>query len=109
MPKFRIIFYEFDQVGFCLDTRHAHAAGLGLDGLVDRVRAITGRIDVVHCNDSRDVEGKRRGHANLGEGFADADALVALVRAADTWTILRDPRRRPGARARPRLARERLA
>ncbi|HMR14088.1 MAG TPA: deoxyribonuclease IV, partial [Arachnia sp.] len=63
------------QVGFCLDTCHAHAAGLGLDGLVDRVKAITGRIDVVHCNDSRDVEnsGADR-HANLGEGFADADA-----------------------------------
>ena len=80
------------QVGFCLDTCHAHAAGLGLDGLVDRVKAITGRIDVVHCNDSRDVEnsGADR-HANLGEGFADADALVALVRAADTWTILETP------------------
>ncbi len=80
------------QVGFCLDTCHAHAAGLGLDGLDDRVKAITGRIDVVHCNDSRDVEnsGADR-HANLGEGFADADALVALVRAADTWTILETP------------------
>ena len=83
---------NIDQVGFCLDTCHAHAAGLGLDGLVDRVRAITGRIDVVHCNDSRDVEGSGADrHANLGEGFADADALVALVRAADTWTILETP------------------
>ncbi|HMS38346.1 MAG TPA: TIM barrel protein, partial [Arachnia sp.] len=75
-----------------LDPCHAPAAGLGLDGLVDRVKAITGRVDVVHCNDSRDDEfsGADR-HANLGEGFVDADALVALVRAADTWTILETP------------------
>src|SRR5690349_20461889 len=34
--------------GFCLDTCHAWAAGEDLDGIVDRVKAITGRIDLVH-------------------------------------------------------------
>src|SRR5215218_9625127 len=43
-----------DDVGFCLDTCHAHAGGIPLESVVDEVRAITGRIDLVHCNDSRD-------------------------------------------------------
>ncbi|MFP5283133.1 MAG: deoxyribonuclease IV, partial [Actinomycetes bacterium] len=44
-----------DRVGFCLDTCHAYAGGEDLVGLVDRVRAVTGRIDLVHANDSRDA------------------------------------------------------
>ena len=58
-----------DTVGFCLDTCHAHAGGEELVGLVDRVKAITGRIDLVHANDSRDPfdSGADR-HANFGEG-----------------------------------------
>jgi hypothetical protein len=57
-----------DTVGFCLDTCHAHAGGEELVGLVDRVKSITGRIDLVHANDSRDPfdSGADR-HANFGE------------------------------------------
>lgn len=81
-----------DRVGFCLDTCHAHAGGLELDGLLGRVTAITGRVDVVHCNDSRDEVGSGADrHANLGRGLVDGDALAALVRAADTVTILETP------------------
>ena len=60
------------DVGFCLDTCHAHAGGEDLLDLVDRVKAITGRIDLVHCNDSRDAfdSGADR-HANLGNGQID--------------------------------------
>src|SRR6476659_7111320 len=43
-----------DDVGFCLDTCHAHAGGIPLETVVDEIRAVTGRIDLVHCNDSRD-------------------------------------------------------
>ncbi|WP_040282606.1 deoxyribonuclease IV [Tessaracoccus massiliensis] len=83
---------NFGQVGFCLDTCHAHAGGLELDGLVGRIKAITGRIDVVHCNDSRDAAGSGADrHANLGQGFADADALVAVVRDAAAPTVLETP------------------
>src|ERR1700748_1490947 len=42
------------NVGFCLDTCHAYSAGEDLAGIVDRIKAITGRIDLVHCNKSRD-------------------------------------------------------
>ena len=44
-------------------------AGRSCRTVVDRVKAITGRIDLVHANDSRDVfdSGADR-HANFGEG-----------------------------------------
>ena len=48
------------EVGFCLDTCHANAAGEDLADIVDRVKAITGRIDLVHCNNSRDEFGSGR-------------------------------------------------
>lgn len=83
---------NIDRVGFCLDTCHAHAGGLELNGLVDRVLAITGRIDLVHCNDSRDAadSGADR-HANLGQGQIDPDALVAIIREADAPVVLETP------------------
>ncbi len=64
-----------DRVGFCLDTCHAHAGGNQLSGLVDKIKGITGRIDLVHGNDSRDAfdSGADR-HANLGGGFCDPRA-----------------------------------
>ena len=71
------------KVGFCLDTCHAHAGGEELAGVVDRVKAITGRIDLVHANDSRDAfdSGADR-HANFGSGAIDGDEIVAVVAAA---------------------------
>ena len=70
-------------VGFCLDTCHAWAAGEGLVDAVDRILAITGRIDLVHCNDSKDEAGSGRDrHANLGAGTIDPELLVAVVSAA---------------------------
>src|SRR5919112_5998161 len=38
-----------DRVGFCLDTCHAWAGGIELGDAVEKVRAITGRIDLVHA------------------------------------------------------------
>ena len=81
-----------DTIGFCLDTCHFHAGGEQLAGLVERVRAVTGRIDLVHANDSRDGfnSGADR-HANLGQGELDADALVAVVREAGVPVIVETP------------------
>ena len=42
------------EVGFCFDTCHAHAAGEELADAVERAIAITGGIDLLHVNDSRD-------------------------------------------------------
>jgi deoxyribonuclease IV len=80
------------EVGFCLDTCHAHAAGEDLAGIVDRVTAITGRIDLVHCNDSRDTFGSGADrHANLGDGQIDPDLILKVVRDAGAPVIVETP------------------
>jgi deoxyribonuclease-4 len=82
---------EFDA-GFCLDTCHAHAGGEELLGIVDRVKAITGRIDLIHANDSRDSfdSGADR-HDNLGRGQIDPDLIVAVLRAASAPAVVETP------------------
>lgn len=77
-----------DRVGFCLDTCHAHAGGLDLATVVDDIRAITGRIDLVHCNDSRDeADSGADRHANLGHGRIDPDLLVGVARDAEAPVV----------------------
>ncbi len=81
-----------DRVGFCLDTCHAHAGGNALETLVEDVRAITGRIDLVHCNDSRDDFGTGADrHASLGAGRIDPDLLAAVVRDAGAPVVCETP------------------
>jgi deoxyribonuclease-4 len=80
------------EVGFCLDTCHAHAAGEDLAGITDRLKAITGRIDLVHCNNSRDEFGSGRDrHAGMESGKIDPALIVDVVRAADATVICETP------------------
>jgi deoxyribonuclease-4 len=80
------------EVGFCLDTCHANSAGIDLADAVDRVKAITGRIDLVHCNNSRDEFGSGADrHANFDTGTIDPQALLDLVRAADAPVVCETP------------------
>ncbi len=81
-----------DLVGFCLDTCHAHAGGNPLETIVDDIRRITGRIDLVHCNDSRDEfdSGADR-HANIGNGQLDEDELAGLLVAAGAPVLVETP------------------
>jgi deoxyribonuclease IV len=80
------------EVGFCLDTCHAHAAGEDLATIVDRVKAITGRIDLVHCNNSRDEFGSGRDrHAGLESGQIDPALILDVVRAAGAPLICETP------------------
>jgi deoxyribonuclease-4 len=82
---------EFDT-GFCLDTCHAFAAGEELLGIVDRVKAITGRIDLVHLNNSRDEFGSSRDrHANIATGTIEPDLLVAVCAAVDAPIVVETP------------------
>lgn len=81
-----------DRVGFCLDTCHAHAGGNELLGLVDKVLTITGRIDLVHANDSRDAfdSGADR-HTNFGEGFCDPEGVAEVVATAKAPIVVETP------------------
>jgi deoxyribonuclease IV len=80
------------EVGFCLDTCHAHAAGEDLADIVDRVRAITGRIDLVHGNNSRDEFGSGRDrHAGLESGQIDPALIVGVVAAAGAPVVCETP------------------
>jgi deoxyribonuclease IV len=90
---------EFD-VGFCLDTCHFHAGGEELLGIVDRIKAITGRIDLVHANDSRDsFDSGRDRHDNIGHGQIDPDLIVAVIRAAGAPVVVETPGGAAGQRA----------
>ena len=80
------------DIGFCLDTCHANSAGIELADAVDRIKAITGRIDLVHCNNSRDEFGSGRDrHANITSGTIDPALLLAVVRAAGAPAICETP------------------
>jgi deoxyribonuclease IV len=95
--KFDMLSRLWDEVGefgagFCLDTCHAHAAGEDLVGIVDRVKAITGRIDLVHLNSSRDeFDSARDRHANIKTGMIDADLLAAVAKEAGSPVIVETP------------------
>lgn len=83
---------NIDQVGFCLDTCHAFAGGLELIGLVDKIKAITGRIDLVHCNDSQGgFDSGLDRHANLGKGQVGAENLLAVILDATAPLVLETP------------------
>jgi len=78
--------------GFVLDTCHAHASGIDLGTAVQDITAITGRIDLVHCNNSRDEAGSGRDrHAPLADGEIATQALIEVVKAAGAPVILETP------------------
>ncbi len=80
-------------VGFCFDTCHAHAAGEDLSDAVERAIEITGGIDLMHLNDSRDKAGTGADrHATIGEGHIALDDLRHMVAAAKAPTIVETPR-----------------
>ncbi len=96
-------------IGFCFDTCHAHSAGESLFGAVARLTEIVGRIDLVHCNDSKDVAGSGRDrHENLGKGQIDPELLLAVLREARAPVIVETPGGPEGQAADIAWIRERL-
>jgi deoxyribonuclease-4 len=78
--------------GFVLDTCHAWAAGEDLVGIVERVRGITGRVDLVHANSSRDAAGSGADrHANYDSGTIDPELIIAACREAGCDVIVETP------------------
>lgn len=79
-------------VGFVLDTCHSWAGGEPLDELVERVLDATGRIDLVHANDSKDAFDSRRDrHQNLGAGEIPKEELAAVILAAGAPVVVETP------------------
>jgi len=89
-----------DRVGFCLDTCHFHAGGEELATIVEKVKAITGRIDLVHANGSRDEfdSGADR-HSNFDGGFIDPMDIVHVVREAGAPVVVETPNADNGQKA----------
>lgn len=80
------------QPAFCLDTCHAHAGGIDLLSAVEKITAITGKIDLIHCNDSRDeFDSGRDRHATIGKGQIDPQHLVEVIKAADCPVVCETP------------------
>ncbi|HSL25036.1 MAG TPA: deoxyribonuclease IV [Acidimicrobiia bacterium] len=78
--------------GFVLDTCHAWAGGEPGEELTERVLSATGRIDLVHCNDSRDgFDSRRDRHANLGHGQVPIGQLAAVVARAGAPVVVETP------------------
>ncbi len=97
------------EVGFCFDTCHAHAAGEELSDAVERAIAITGGVDLLHFNDSRDPPGTGADrHANIGAGTIDTDVLAHMVRAAGAPVVVETPRDPDALRADMAFARDAL-
>jgi deoxyribonuclease-4 len=97
------------QIGFCFDTCHAHAAGEELGDAVERAVAITGGIDLLHVNDSRDPPGTGADrHANIGRGTMDLDVLRHMIRAANAPSVVETPREVDDLRADVEFVREAL-
>lgn len=79
-------------VGFVLDTCHAWAGGEPFDGLVERVLDATGRIDLLHANDSKDpFDSRRDRHQNLGYGEIPEEHLAKVIRDAGAPVVVETP------------------
>ena len=80
------------RVGFVLDTCHAWAGGEPFDELVERVLDATGRIDLVHANDSKDpFDSRRDRHQNLGAGEIPKEDLATVILAAEAPVVVETP------------------
>lgn len=81
------------DVGFCLDTCHAWAGGIELPEAADEIKAITGRIDLVHANDSQGgFDSGRDRHQNIGTGTIPPEALLECIARAQASVICETPR-----------------
>ena len=79
-------------VGFVLDTCHSWAGGEPFDELVERVLVATGRIDLVHANDSKDgFDSRRDRHQNLGDGEIPKEELARAIVTADAPVVVETP------------------
>jgi len=77
-----------DDLGVCIDTCHAHAAGYdladGFDGVMDELRGELGleHVELLHLNDSEDALGSEKdNHEHIGEGGIGDEGFENAVNA----------------------------
>ena len=79
-------------VGFVFDTCHIWAGGEPLDEVIPRVLEATGRIDLVHANDSKDpFDSRRDRHENLGKGKIPQEELARMISQAGAPVVVETP------------------
>lgn len=98
-------------VGLCLDTCHAFAGGIPLESAVADLKAITGRVDLVHANDSQGgFDSGLDRHANFGEGeIAPADLIAQVIAQAGCDAVCETPNGAEAQAADIKFLRERVA
>lgn len=80
------------NLGVCIDSAHAFAGGLPLDGLADRIMDITGRIDLIHGNGTLAAFGSGRDkHSSLYDSLIPVKDIAALGRDSGAPIILETP------------------
>jgi len=78
--------------GFCLDTCHAWAGGIEMPEAAEKILAITGRIDLVHANDSQGgFDSGRDRHANFGQGTVGVEPLLECIATAKAPVMCETP------------------
>ncbi|GAA4210760.1 deoxyribonuclease IV [Actinocatenispora rupis] len=100
---------EFEP-GFCLDTCHAYCGGEDLTGIVDRLRGITGRVDLVHANGTNDgFDSGRDRHANITDSALDPELVVHVIGSSGATAVVENPNGAAAVTADVAYLRERLA
>jgi deoxyribonuclease-4 len=81
-----------DNLGVCIDSAHAYAAGMPLEGLAEEILNITGRIDLIHGNGTLSGFGSGRDkHSSLYNSLFPAEAIADLGKATGAPIILETP------------------
>ncbi|MDP1711919.1 MAG: deoxyribonuclease IV [Candidatus Nanopelagicaceae bacterium] len=95
------------KVGVCLDTCHVFAAGHdiskkgGMKETIDLLISVvgTGRLQLIHANDSMDVCGALKDrHQNLGQGYISVEPFKELINhpaVANVPLVLETPGQEP--------------
>jgi deoxyribonuclease-4 len=79
---------ETNQVGICLDTAHAYAAGYqideedGLNRLLDEIEKTVGlkKLEAIHLNDTREKLGSLHDrHCDIGQGYIGKKGMQLIL------------------------------
>lgn len=79
------IINEYKEIGACLDTCHAHAAGYDMKNIKEIIKELEknkliDKIEVVHLNDSRgEMNSKLDRHEHLGQGTIGKDGIKKII------------------------------